>query len=250
MSDLDPTPALDPEPPPPRTGLPRPRHAADVICAGGLILGVIANYVFLAITPKLLKHHVLVLEGFAGSTVAMVTGGAFARVGQLPLWLVVVAPLLPIALYDLLVWWAGRLWGNAILGFYARNSPRLGRRIAQMERLVRRRGVWVLALAYYLPLPTYLVYVACGTSGMPLWLFVIGDAIGTMLWAALMIGLGWEIGHHAVHIVNRVNHYSNVILIAIIVLIVVTSVIRGFRQSGEIDARDPDERPADRAQRS
>jgi membrane protein DedA with SNARE-associated domain len=208
----------------------RPRHKQDVICGAGLLAGIAASYAFVPLTPKLLARHDLFLEAVTGSATSMVTGGAFARVGQLPLTFVVLAPLISIALYDLFVWWAGRLWGNHLLVFYSRNNPRLARRIQRVERLVRRRGMWALVLAYYLPLPTYLVYVACGTSGMPLWLFVIGDALGTLLWEALLVTLGWELGHRAVHIVGRINHYSTIILIVLVVAVFALAVIRSYRQ--------------------
>jgi membrane protein DedA with SNARE-associated domain len=222
----------------------RPRLRTDyVICGAGLIAGVIASYVFLAITPKLLAHHSLFLEAFAGKNAAIVTGGALARVGRQSLLLVVLAPLLPVLLYDVFVWWGGRLWGNWLLGFYTQNSPRSARWMTRAEALVRRRGIWVLMVAYYLPIPNVLLYVSCGLSGMPLWAFILGDMIGTLLWEALLVTLGWVSGQHAVHVVNLINHYSNYVLIGIVVVIVAMSVVRTRRQLREPEVSEEPEDP-------
>jgi membrane-associated protein len=227
-----PEPALEPEQagdeplPPTRRRL----TPADLICGVGLVSGIIASYVFIALTPKLLAHHAVLLEAFAGTNAAIVTGGALARVGRDSLLLVILAPLLTVALYDVFLWWAGRLWGNTIMAFYTRNSPRAARWIARAERMVRRRGVWVLVVAYYLPLPNYIVYVTCGISGMSLGAFVIGDVLGTLLWEALLISLGWAIGHHAVRIVDAIDHYSTWILIGLVVALIAVSLVRSHRQ--------------------
>lgn len=202
---------------------------ADIACAAGLVLGIIAGYVFLALTPSLLVHHGLVLETFAGTTAAIVSGGAFARVGHGSLLLVAAAPLATILLYDFFYWWAGRLWGTRVAAAYTRNSPRMAAWVERVEGLVRRRGVFALAVAYYLPLPNFIVYVSCGVSEMPLLTFLIGDAIGLLLWEVLLIGLGWSIGHPAVHVVNEVGHYSLWVTVGLVAVVFAYGAVRRRR---------------------
>jgi membrane-associated protein len=211
-------------------GAMRPRfRKADILCGAGLVIGIIASYVFIGLIPSLLAHHGVLLEALAGTNAAIVTGGAFARIGRDSLLLVVLAPLCTIALYDVFYWWAGRLWGDKIAAFYIRGNPRAARWVDWAERLVRRRGIFALAVAYYLPFPNVIIYVTCGVSGMSLGMFVLGDIIGTLLWEALLIGLGWAIGHRAVHIVNQVDHYALIVTIALVVGLIALSVRRGRR---------------------
>src|SRR5436305_1151124 len=153
---------------------------AYVACAAGLIGGLIASYVFAALTPSMLRHHALLLEAVTGSTLAIVTGGALARTGHASLILVILAPLAGVVLYDLFLWWAGGLWGHRLADLYGRQRPRTARHIARAEQMVRRRGFWALVVAYYLPFPNALVYLTCGLSEMPLLTFVVGDVIGTL----------------------------------------------------------------------
>jgi membrane-associated protein len=211
-------------------GEPRRRlRTADIACGLGLGLGIIASYVFIVLTPSLLAHHGELLEALAGTNAAIVTGGAFARIGRDSLLVVVLAPLCTVALYDVFFWWAGRLWGEKIVAFYTRGNPRAGRWVDRAERLVRRRGIVALAIAYYLPFPNIVIYVTCGISGMSLGAFVLGDIIGTLLWIALLVGLGWAIGHPAVHVVNEIGHYSLVVTIALIVVLIGLSAWRQRR---------------------
>jgi membrane protein DedA with SNARE-associated domain len=200
--------------------------AADVVCGTGLALGIIAGYVFIPLTPKLLAHHSELLEALRGSAAAIVSGGALARVGRDSLIIVILAPLCTVLLYDVFYWWAGRRWGNRIAEFYAQNNPRTARWIRRAEDIVRRRGIWALFVSYYLPLPNVVIFLACGTSGVPLWMFLLGDAVGLLLWEALLISLGWAFGHPAVHVINQISHYSTRITIALIVVVVLVVIVR------------------------
>jgi membrane protein DedA with SNARE-associated domain len=213
---------LDPPVEPPRRRI----TPADIVCGVGLALGVLAAYASIALTPKLLAHHSELLEALRGSTAAIVSGGAFARVGRDSLVIVILAPLCTIALYDVFYWWAGRRWGNHIVAFYAQNNPRTARWLTRAEDLVRRRGIWALIASYYIPLPTFLIFIACGTSGLSLGLFILGDAIGLLLWEALLISLGWSFGHPAVHVIDQINHYSTRVTIGLVVAIVLFSIVR------------------------
>jgi membrane-associated protein len=209
--------------------VPTPPRNQQLICAAGLIAGVVASYALLAVTPELLAHHVLILEAASGGITSIVTGGALARVGRDPLALVVLAPMSSVLLYDIFYWWAGKLWGATVIGRFIGQSPRWVRWTARAEDLVRRRGVWALIVSYLLPIPTVLVQVFCGISGMPLWLYLIGDAIGLLLWIGLLVGLGWAIGPPAIHVVKAINHYSLWITVGIVVLIVLSGMLKQSR---------------------
>jgi membrane protein DedA with SNARE-associated domain len=199
---------------------------ADILCGTGLAVGIIAGYVFIPLTPKLLAHHSELLEAVRGSAAAIVSGGALARVGRDSLLIVILAPLCTVLLYDVFYWWAGRRWGNRIVDFYAQNNPRTARWIRRGEQIVLRRGIWALFVSYYLPLPNVVIFLACGTSGLPLWIFLIGDAVGLLLWEALLISLGWAFGHPAVHVIDRISHYSTRIAIALVVVVIIAVAVR------------------------
>jgi membrane protein DedA with SNARE-associated domain len=199
------------------------RRNAGRLCLFGLVAGVVATYALTLLTPSMLKHHDLLLEALSGNVASVITGGAAASVGRQSIVLVELAPLVGIVLYDVFLWWAGRLWGNRIVYAYAR-TPRSRRAVERAEGWVARHGVWTLVVAYFLPVPNAAVYAFCGASGMSLGTFVLGDALGTLLWTGLLAALGWSVGKPALDVVNAINHYSLVVTAALVVAFVVYGV--------------------------
>jgi membrane protein DedA with SNARE-associated domain len=202
----------------------------QVACGAGIAAGVAASYAFAALTPELIAHHDLLLETLNGGITSIVTAGALARVDRMPLLLAVLAPLVGILSYDVFYWWAGRLWGDRIVATYTAGRPRRARWVARGEALVRRRGVWAMVFVYYLPIPNPVTEVLCGISGMRLAVFIVGDIIGTLLWEALLLGLGWSIGRPAVHAVTRISHDAIWITVAIVVVVAVVGATKSGRQ--------------------
>ena len=60
------------------------------------------------------------------------------------------------------------------------------------------------------------MYAAVGDGGMRLWVFLILDFLGTLLWTALLAGAGWLAGRTAVDVANAVGHYSLWVTIALV----------------------------------
>jgi membrane-associated protein len=203
---------------------------ASRACAVALFAGVLATYVLSALTPSLLAHHALLLEALSGNVPSILISGANARAGRTPLLLVLLAPLVGIVLYDVALWWAGRLWGNQVLRRFLR-TPRARRRLARTEGWVARRGVPVLAVAYFLPLPNPATYLLCGASGMSLALFVLGDIVGTVLWTSVLTALGWAVGRPALQVVHTLNHYA--VGITAVGVVVAIAVHRRRRRSSQ-----------------
>jgi membrane protein DedA with SNARE-associated domain len=203
-----------------------------------LLLGLYATYalVLWPLVPVLSGSHPLLLEIISGSAVAEVTVGAHSRLGEVPLWFAVVAGVPGSMMFDWVFWWAGRRWGEGALHLVLGrdSSPggvaRREARSARLERMVERFGPAAVVLAYYLPLPTLLIYVAAGLSGMRLRTFLALDVVGTLLWVGPIVGLGYAIGQPAVDVVDRIDHYSAFLAIGA-VLVVVGVQVRRRRQA-------------------
>jgi membrane-associated protein len=129
-------------------------------------------------------------------------------------------------MFDWVFWWAGRQWGDRALHLVLGRdtSPRgVARRVARaarLERMAARFGPAAVLLAYYLPLPSLLIYVAAGLSGMRLRAFLALDVVGTLLWVGPVVGLGYAIGKPAVDAVHRIDHYSTLLTIVIVLVVV------------------------------
>jgi membrane protein DedA with SNARE-associated domain len=211
-----------------------PWRAPQLVCAVGLVAGIIASYALLAATPTLLAHHDLTLEATSGSLVSIVTGGALVSQGREPIFLVLLAPMTSVVLYDVFYWWAGKLWGPPVIAQFVAQTPRRQRQTARAEDLVRRHGVWALIIAYFLPaVPIVVVQAFCGVSGMPLWRFLIGDASALLLRVGALVGLGYAIGEPAVRLATTVSRYGLRVTIGIVLVVMVVTVVRQSRVSSE-----------------
>lgn len=204
---------------------------SEKLCLAGIGASGLYYLALLPVAPSLLGKDPVLLELLRGTTPAMVAGGAFARVGQASLVLALLAPLITLVMSDPLFWWAGRLWGPKaahVLAGQGRRGQRLtGRTIRLAERF---RGVAVV-LAYYLPVPSALIYAAAGWTGMSLRRFLVLDIIGAMTWIALNVGLGYAIGQRAVDVAKAISHYALIVTLALIVLIFVFQLFRARRDA-------------------
>lgn len=204
----------------------RRTRLADGACGAGLVFAWIEPAALASTAPFLLAHHDTLLEALSSSAVSIVTGGALARVGRGSVVLAVLAPLFGIALSDIFLWWAGRRFGDRILSALRRRNLRSGRFIDRADRWVVRHGLLVPAAAYFLPVPNALLYMTCGAAGMPLLTFVVGDAIGTLLWSGLLVAIGWSTGRAGARVVDGIQHYSLLVAVAVVVLALAVRVLR------------------------
>ena len=199
-----------------------------------VLIGLYAAYTLALwpLVPALIGSHPLLLEILSGSTLAEVTVGAHSRLGELPMWLAVAAGVPATMVFDWVFWWAGRRWGDRALhlllgsGSTPRARAKREARAARLERMAERYGPAGVVLAYYLPLPTVLIYAASGLSGMRLRTFLALDLLGTLLWVGPVVGLGYAVGKPAVDVVHRIDHYSTLLTIGVVVAVIAVQARR------------------------
>jgi len=197
----------------------KPRRA-DILCWAGIMLSGIFYWAILPFRAPLLGTHPVLLELLNGSTEAIVAAAAFARVGHGTLVVVLLAAIPGLMKFDPLYWWAGRLWGERVIALLSGRRNRGAKYMGRVHRWGRKFTWPAMVLVPFLPIPNAIIYVIAGWAGMSLITFIILDIIGTLLWAGLLAGLGYELGHHAVVVAQTISHYGLWISIALIVVIV------------------------------
>lgn len=201
----------------------KPRRI-DIICWAAITLSGLYYWAILPFRASLVGTHPVILEMLNGSTEAIVAGAAFARVGHGSLVVVLLAALVGLVKFDPLYWWAGRLWGERIIHLLSGHKKRGTKYMDRVQRW-GRKFLWpAVVLVPFIPIPTAVVYVIAGWAGMRLTTFLILDLIGELLWAGMLAGLGYAMGHHAVVVAQKVSHYGLWITIGLVVLIVVFQV--------------------------
>ena len=221
----DPSPAAAPspwdDPRLPWAGKPR---RVDILCWAGITLSGLYYLLLLPFRASLVGTHPVLLELLNGSTEAIVSGAAFARVGHGSLAVVLLAAVFGVMKFDLLYWWAGRIWGERIILLLSGRRKHGPRFIARVHRWGRKFTWPAMLIAPFLPLPSAIVYAVAGWAGMSAVTFLVLDVISELLWAGMLAGLGYELGHHAVVVAQEISRYGLWISIAIVALVVVGQI--------------------------
>jgi membrane-associated protein len=232
-ADPEPARSADPwsDPRLPWEGKPR---QVDIACWAAITLSGLYYLALLPFRASLIGTfaHSVILVVLNGSTEAMVAAAAFARTGHGSLYVVLLASVPGLMKFDLIYWWAGRLWGERVIHLFAGQSERRRRRALKFAERVNRWGprfTWpAIIITPFLPLPNAIVYAVAGWTGMSWVTFLILDAIGSLAWAGLLVGLGYALGQHAVSVAETVSRYGLWVSIGIVVLVVVGQM-RGAR---------------------
>jgi membrane protein DedA with SNARE-associated domain len=196
----------------------KPR-AVDIFCWLGIVLSGVFYWALLPLRLSLIGTHPVVAELLNGSTESIISAAAFARAGDGTLAVVLLAAIPGLVKFDVLYWWAGRLWGERFI-MALPGSRRAGKHMARVQRAGRKFTWPAVVLSFFLPIPRAIICVIVGWAGMRVVTFLILDVIGALLWTGLLAGLGYALGHHAVVAARTISHYSWWFTIAIVVLTV------------------------------
>lgn len=214
---------------------------ADKLLIAGFGIVIAFGIAMTPVKPFLIAHHPIVLEFLTGSQVAIGAGAAFARIGEAPLWLVIVAGLFGMSKFDWLFWLCGRRWGQRVVRMFT-PSQKAQQALAKLEH-----RPWLLRLAVVLSvlpgIPAGAVYAFAGWARMRLATFIICDLISSAIMVCLVAGLGYSLGQHAVDVVIKIDDYAVWVSVAMIVAL---AFWNGFRQSrAQQDRRRNGRKPTD-----
>jgi membrane protein DedA with SNARE-associated domain len=200
----------------------KPR-VADILCCAGIVLSGVFYWALLPLRVSLIGTHPVVAELLNGSTESIISAAAFARVGDGTLVVVMLAAIPGLMKFDILYWWAGRLWGERFI--MALSGGRRAAKHMDRARRFGRKFTWpAVLLSCFIPVPRAIIFVIAGWAGMRLITFLILDLIGVLLWAGLLAGLGYTLGHPAVVAAKTVSHYSLWFTIGIVAVSVLLAV--------------------------
>jgi membrane-associated protein len=208
------------------------RRRAEIVCVSAIIAKSIFALALLPLVPSLIGTNPVLLEALRGSTSAMASGGAFARVGQASLVLAVLAPLPTLLFATPFFWWAGRLWGPKAAAVLGGGHPKAEKWAQRSGAHLERFGGLTVALAPFLPVPSSFIYAAAGWTGMSLRRFMAFDLLGMLAWIGLIVGLGYAIGHPAVQLAKAISHYALLATIVVVIVAMAIAVVRARRAAG------------------
>ncbi|MEP7024324.1 MAG: VTT domain-containing protein [Actinomycetota bacterium] len=205
----------------------KPR-TADILCWLGIVLSGISYWALLPLRVSLVGTHPVIAELMNGGTESIISAAAFAQAGHGTLIVAVLAAIPGLMKFDALYWWAGRLWGERFITVLPA-SRRVAKHMPRIQQAGRKITWPAVVISSFLPIPKAIVFVVAGWAGMRLVTFLVLDLIGSLMWAGLLAGLGYTLGHHAVVAARTISHYSWYVTIAIVLLSVVF-IVRSQRR--------------------
>lgn len=199
--------------------------AGDKTLVTAILLVVAMGFALTPAQPFLIAHHPVLLEFLTGDLVVIGAAAAFARIGEAPFWLVVVAGAVGMVKFDALAWWAGRRWGTGVIAMLT--TPRQS--AVWTPRLQGARP-WVMGLAVVLAVlpgvPSAMVFAVAGWSRMRLAVFLLLDLAGALALTGVVAGLGFGLGQRAVDLVLMVDDYASLVSVALIALALLAPLLR------------------------
>ena len=205
----------------------KPRRV-DIACWAAIVLSGLYYLVILPWRASLVGTHPLISVLLNGSMESIVSAAAFARVGHGSIPVVLLVSLPGLMKFDLVYWWAGRLWGEKVINLFAGQSKRQQRRglkfVARVNRWGRRFTWPAVIVTPFLPIPNAIVYAVAGWTGMSWVTFLVLDMIGSLAWAGMLAGLGWELGQRAVSVAVEISKYGLWVAIAIVIVVVIGQI--------------------------
>lgn len=155
-----------------------------------------------------------------GETVLLLAA-ASTHLGLLDLRAVLTVAVVGAFLGDNVAFLIGRHFGSHV----TERFPKLGAAVPRVDRaLARWRWAAVIALRFMYGL-RIAGPVLIGAGAMPAWEFVAANALGAILWAAIIGSLGYAAGHAVERMLGHVVHAEQVLLAIAIVIVVVVLVV-------------------------
>ncbi|MDN5725192.1 MAG: VTT domain-containing protein [Propionibacteriales bacterium] len=187
----------------------------DKVLLGAIGVIMVLMLAMLPLSPFLIAANPILLEFIRGSYAAIGAGAAFARIGEAPLWLVVVAGMVGMTKFDWLFWLCGRRWGQKVIKMFTPSTKAQ----ALLAKLENRPWLTRLAvIAGVLPgIPAAAVYALAGFARMRLGTFLVCNLISSALMTGLIAWLGYSLGQYAVDVVIKIDKYALWVSLALIV---------------------------------
>jgi len=132
-------------------------------------------------------------------------------------WLALPTCMVGVFAGDLILYWAGRHWGERVL-----DQPLIGRlltraRLEQIQAGYRRRGVLIVFLARNVMGLRAAAFVGAGVVGLPVWKFAAADATAIGYGVPLNFGLAYLFSRHLHAVLAEVHRIEGWIALLVVV---------------------------------
>ena len=149
--------------------------------------------------------------------VPIVAAGMLSHQQVMRWWLALPTCIVGVFAGDLILYWAGRHWGERVL-----DQPLIGRlltraRLEQIQAGYRRRGVLIVFLARNVMGLRAAAFVGAGVGGLPFWKFAAADGAAIGYGVPLNFGLAYLFSRHLHAVLAEVHRVEGWIALLVVV---------------------------------
>jgi membrane protein DedA with SNARE-associated domain len=180
------------------------------------LLGLVSRFGYFGVTG------IVFVESFgvpAPGETSIIAGSVLAGSGRLNIFVVAIAAFMAAVCGDSIGYVIGRTGGRSLLLRFGKYVGLNERRLTRVEGFMARRGPIMVVVARFIEGLRQLNGVVAGVTRMPFPKFLLFNAIGAALWVGVWSSAGYFAGNHLDAIENVIHRYSNVALIAAVVLV-------------------------------
>ncbi|WP_194822932.1 DedA family protein [Micromonospora sp. S-DT3-3-22] len=129
------------------------------------------------------------------SEIVLAMAGYLAAEGRFSLVVIVLAATVGSLVGALVLYWLGAALGEERLKRWLDRIPLVDRDdLEKADRWFERHGRWAVLIGRLVPVVRSLVSVPAGANRMPMGEFVLLTTLGSGVWNALVVGLGYTLG--------------------------------------------------------
>ena len=174
------------------------------------------------------------------SEVVMTFGGALVAEDRMNFAWVMLAGTLGSGVGAIILYYVGYRMGHERLErFVCRYGKYMflsAREIQKGLDLFQRHGYSTVLLARLVPGVRSLISIPAGVNRMPFWPFLGLTLLGTLAWNLLLAGAGYVMGRNWTRVLELLDTYENVLLVALAGL-VLYGLVRKFQARGTVSVR-------------
>lgn len=181
-------------------------------------LGVAVLVALESIIPPIPSEIVLAMAGYLSSQ------------GRFNVVLIVLAATAGSLVGALVLYWLGAALGEERLKRWLDHIPLVDRDdLEQADRWFERHGRWAVLIGRVVPVVRSLVSIPAGANRLPLGEFVLLTTLGSGVWNALIVGLGFALGSQWQQ-VDRYSSWFNYAIFAVFAVMIVSWVAKKIRR--------------------
>ncbi|WKU08168.1 DedA family protein [Micromonospora sp. HUAS LYJ1] len=163
------------------------------------------------------------------SEIVLAMAGYLAAEGRFSLVVIVLAATVGSLVGALVLYWLGAALGEERLKRWLDHIPLVDRDdLEKADRWFERHGRWAVLIGRLVPVVRSLVSVPAGANRMPMGEFVLLTTLGSGVWNALVVGLGYTLGSRWQD-VEKYSDWFNYAIFAVFAVMIVSWAGRKIR---------------------